>query len=435
MSDNDVQIVDVRRSHTDYIKQQIAYQTEQFLSYLTKGNDNPLAVVDIDEVVERYRKWNQLFHRVELFYGNLVLFAYSFFLYPKAVKCNNDPLIVKLLARLGSSFDCASKDEIEQVLEQGVDPSRIIFANPCKLNSHLTYSKYHNVDLVTFDSEEELIKVMMLYGSARLLLRFKPDHMHKVTFDMGKKFGCALHDAKELFVSAKKKGLNIIGVSFHVGSNCYNAEAYSSAIKKARKIFDIGLQVGFEMNILDIGGGFPGRNTHKPTIEEVSVIINQCLKEYFPDAEDLRIIAEPGRYLVETAVSAGSWIIGRKLIYDFDEDSNNDIIQSVMYTFNDGIYGTFGWMFYEAESFVISSLLQKRETAKCRSIVWGPSCSATDCVVTHVELPQMEVGEWVHISYSGAYSFCLSTNFNSMPRSKLYYFCTRDTWYAMLVLL
>ncbi|XP_021357055.1 ornithine decarboxylase-like [Mizuhopecten yessoensis] len=89
-----------------------------------------------------------------------------------AMKCNNDEKIVDVLMKLGSSFDCASKAEIQQVLELGVDPSRIIYANPCKQNSHLTYAKEHNVDLMTFDTEEELIKVKMLYGSARLLRKY-----------------------------------------------------------------------------------------------------------------------------------------------------------------------------------------------------------------------------------------------------------------------
>ncbi|XP_033761978.1 ornithine decarboxylase-like [Pecten maximus] len=218
------------------------------------GEDDPLVIVDIDEVVDRYRKWYTLFPRVELFY---------------ALKCNNDEKIVNALVRLGSSFDCASKAEIQQILELGVDPSRIIYANPCKQNSHLTYAKKHDVDLMTFDSEDELIKIKMLYESARLLLRFRPKHSYKVTYDLGKKFGCTLDETKDLFMSAKNKGLNVVGVSFHVGSNCVSADAFSSSIKEARIIFDIGQQVGFAMETLDIGGGYRGRDIDHPTIEEV----------------------------------------------------------------------------------------------------------------------------------------------------------------------
>ena len=54
-----------------------------------------------------------------------------------AVKCNYDPVLLQTLAALGTGFDCASKQEIVTILDLGVDPSRIIYANPCKQNSHI----------------------------------------------------------------------------------------------------------------------------------------------------------------------------------------------------------------------------------------------------------------------------------------------------------
>ncbi|OWF48666.1 ornithine decarboxylase-like isoform X1 [Mizuhopecten yessoensis] len=406
MGDTDVQIVDVRCSHEDYIKRQVTFQAKL-------GIDDPLLILDIDELVERYRKWYKLFPRVKLCY---------------AMKCNNDEKIVDVLKRLGSSFDCASKAEIQQVLELGVDPSRIIYANPCKQNSHLTYAKEHNVDLMTFDTEEELIKVKMLYGSARLLMRFRPKNIYEVMYDLGKKFGCDFEEAMDLFISAKNKGLNVIGVCFHVGSNCLTSNAFASAIKEARRIFDIGLQIGFDMTVLDIGGGFRGRDIERPTIEENAEVINQCLDDYFPEAGGVKIIAEPGRYLVETAVSAAANIIGRKLIYDNDKTS----IEHVMYNINDGAYGTFTWVKEGPEVFVMSPVLNKASTEKHHSTAWGPTCCGTDCLATDMPLPLMEVGKWVQISYAGAYSFSCSTNFNSMPRPKLYYFCSSDTWSSLV---
>ncbi|OWF48665.1 ornithine decarboxylase-like [Mizuhopecten yessoensis] len=404
MADNDLKIVDVKRTRADYIKEQVSYHTKL-------GIDDPLLIVDIDKVVERYRKWYNLFPRVELFY---------------ALKCNSNEKIIDVLVKLGSSFDCASKSEIQQVLELGIDPSRIIYANPCKQNSHLTYAKEHNVDLMTFDSEEELIKIKMLYGSARLVLRFRTKHSFKVTYDLGQKFGCLFEEAKDLFISAKTKGLDIVGVCFHVGSNCRNANAYSSSIKEARMIFDVGLQVGFDMKILDIGGGYRGRDVDHPTIEENAEVINQCLDEYFPETDGVTIIAEPGRYLVETAVSAAASIIGRKFVYDNDRTS----LEHVMYNVNNGVYGTFHWA-KGRDAILITPVLGKAQSENHTSTVWGPTCCATDCVAIDIPLPLMEVGEWVHVHYTGAYSLSFTTSFNSMPSPKLYYFCSRDTWESL----
>ena len=57
--------------------------------------------------------------------------------------------------------------------------------------------------------------------------------------------------------------------SFHVGSGCYDAKAFRNAVKDARYVFDLAGQFGYEMTILDVGGGFPGTENAKITIHEV----------------------------------------------------------------------------------------------------------------------------------------------------------------------
>lgn len=89
-----------------------------------------------------------------------------------AIKCNDSAGIVQLLANLGVSFDCASKREIGHVLDLGVSPDRIIYANPCKMASHIRYAAKFGVNLMTFDNELELFKVKKLYPNARLVLCF-----------------------------------------------------------------------------------------------------------------------------------------------------------------------------------------------------------------------------------------------------------------------
>lgn len=76
---------------------------------------------------------------------------------------------------------------------------------------------------------------------------------------MGDKFGCdAEMDAPGLLRLAKELGLDVIGVSFHVGTFCLDNEAHATGIELSRKIFDYGKSIGFDFTILDIGGGFPG---------------------------------------------------------------------------------------------------------------------------------------------------------------------------------
>lgn len=84
-----------------------------------------------------------------------------------AVKCNDTAIVVEVLAALGASFDCASKGELAKILDLGVDPKRIIFANPCKPMSHIRFAESTKVDLITFDNETELHKMKSLYPDAR----------------------------------------------------------------------------------------------------------------------------------------------------------------------------------------------------------------------------------------------------------------------------
>lgn len=75
--------------------------------------------------------------------------------------------MLETLAALGTGFDCASREEIRKVLSLGVHPSRIVYANPTKKQSHLKYAAAVGVDLMTFDNEYELYKVKDLYPNAK----------------------------------------------------------------------------------------------------------------------------------------------------------------------------------------------------------------------------------------------------------------------------
>ncbi|KAM7342312.1 ornithine decarboxylase 1-like [Cochliomyia hominivorax] len=179
------------------------------------------------------------------------------------VKCNNDSFLVKELLDLGVNFDCASKNEIKQILSLGVDPKRIIFANTCKPVTHLEYAKENNVKVITVDSEFEIYKIHKTYPEANLVIRFRCDAKDAL-YILGDKFGCdALKEAPALIILAKKLNLNVIGTSFHVGSGCNDFNAYDRAISLAKKLFEFGVSLGYKMYLLDIGGGFPGNDDEK----------------------------------------------------------------------------------------------------------------------------------------------------------------------------
>ena len=132
-----------------------------------------------------------------------------------AVKCNNDPGIMQILASLGTGFDCASKAEIEQVLSLGVDPSRIVYANPCKMRSHIKSAREESVSMMTFDNEEELRKVKDFFPDAQLVIRILPP-ASKAVCDLGCKYGVPPQEAGTLLKKAKQLDLSVIGVRYEL---------------------------------------------------------------------------------------------------------------------------------------------------------------------------------------------------------------------------
>lgn len=104
--------------------------------------------------------------------------------------------------------------------------------------------------------------------------------------------------------------------SFHCGSGQMTSKAFVDAIQNARMIMNYGIKLGFNMNLLDIGGGFPGNTGTEDYFAEISAAVNNTLDEHFPDDGNIRIIAEPGRYYVASAYSLATNVIASREMVD-----------------------------------------------------------------------------------------------------------------------
>lgn len=135
--DGDVNVMDIINDITDYG---------------ASAQDEPFYVFNIDDVVMKHQTWIERMPSVVPHY---------------AVKCNDNDVVLATLIALGSSFDCASKAEIAKVLNLGVNPDKIIFANPTKLKSHIRYAAMMGVKTMTFDCDIELQKIKAIYPDAK----------------------------------------------------------------------------------------------------------------------------------------------------------------------------------------------------------------------------------------------------------------------------
>lgn len=366
--------------------------------------ENAFFVGDLGEVFRQHLRWKSLLPRIEPFF---------------AVKCNPDTMVLKLLASLGCGFDCASKNEIQQVLDLGVDPSRIIYANPCKQASFIRYSAQQNVNRMTFDNVEELYKIKKYYPEAELVLRILTDDSMSLC-QLGLKFGAPLSTVQHLLETAKELELNIMGVSFHVGSGCLDENAFYDAVLRARHVFDQASELGFNFRLLDVGGGFPGADVKDGiTFEKVAAVLGSAVDALFPP--HIRVIAEPGRYYVASAFTICTNIIGRRTIANQDE-------QSYMYYVNDGMYGSFNCIMFDHQVVHPKVLMRNNEFVYGQQYnegyecsVWGPTCDSIDCLNKSTILPIMEPGDWLYYENMGAYTICAASQFNGFRKSEVVY--------------
>lgn len=386
---------------------------DTYAQYIIQENrlEDTFYVMDLGAVRRRWDEWQCCLPRVEVHY---------------AVKCNPDIGVIATMASLGSGFDCASISEFETVLSTGVDSSRIIYANPCKPPSHAKAAIALGIDLHTFDSVFELKKLAKFAPKAQLLLRIRADDV-SARCQLGSKYGAEPHEIRSILRTAFQLNSNVIGVSFHIGSGAGDPRAFPVAIAGARKAFDIAKEVGFkDMTLLDIGGGFSGGGIGSGlTLREAAPIINNAIERYFPQSGGVRIIAEPGRYFVESAATLYTKVIGRRHIRKPEavEDSmeigesgrvsNQDIIS---YYISDGLYGSMNCLFYDHAKLACRPLFtsnngSKRKSKLYKAIVFGPTCDGLDKVMEDVYLPFLD-DDWLVFPSMGAYTLSAASNFN-----------------------
>ncbi|EHH14543.1 hypothetical protein EGK_00487 [Macaca mulatta] len=379
--------------------QQMVLRRIQELS--DSDQQDPFMLADLDMLASRHQAFCQALPQVSPFY---------------AVKCNSSPWVLRVLAALGTGFDCASQVELEQVLGLGVAPSRIIYANPCKPASHIWYAARHGVQLLTFDSEEELTKVAQHHPGARLLLRLRTQDSQS-TFPLSTKFGASLEACGHLLTSARDLGLAVVGASFHVGSNCQTPQSFTQAIADCPCVFEMGRGAGHDMSCLDIGGGFPGTEDSGPKFEEMARVISAALAQDFPEERGVKVIAEPGRFYMESVCTAAVNIIAKKAVLEPGGS------RKLMYYLNDGHYGSFRLGHREPVPrvpIVVKEFCSEPPLFPCT--LYGPTCDASDRLfLEDVRLPELDVGDWLVFPSMGAYTSSMSCSFNGFLPATICY--------------
>jgi ornithine decarboxylase len=211
-------------------------------------------------------------------------------------------------------------------------------------------------------------------------------------------------EAVDLIAFARNNKLEVEGLSFHVGSQCTNVQNYIQALHLASSVFTEAKARGFDLKLLDIGGGFPALYDETvPALKILAQAINPELDRLFP--HPLEILAEPGRFLVASAATAVAQIIGKAVRGG-----------KLCYYVNDGVYQTYSGVIFDHCQYPLKSFT-KGPTQLCS--VFGPTCDALDTISLAEQLPDMELGDYVYAPNIGAYSAASSTWFNGFPPAQV----------------
>jgi len=294
----------------------------------------------------------------------------------------------------------------------GVDPARIIYAQPCKTKSHLRYAAKYGVKQMTFDNTDELYKAKQLFPEAELFLRISTDDSASLC-RLSLKFGASMDSTKDLLELAHSLNLNVVGVAFHVGSGASDPKAFLKAVQDANHVFAQAAELGFNMHTLDVGGGFCTE-----TFDAMAAVLSSALEMYIP--HHIRVIGEPGRYYVSKAFTLACHVIARRPVSDPTLDTT-----SYMLYLNDGVYGNFSSIIFDHQNpiprilkcgkhFAYGATRSGYDTpAATEYSIWGPTCDGIDVISSSCTFSDViETGDWLYFEDMGAYTKCSATRFN-----------------------
>ena len=364
------------------------------LSLISKTFDTPAYVYSkktlerhVDAYVESFTSSN-----------NLVCFA---------VKSLSNISILKILKDKGCGFDIVSGGELHRVILAGADPKKIIFSGVGKSKSEIALGIKNDVLSFNIESSSELYRIEKVAKDlgkiAPVSIRFNPDvdsggHDYITTGRKGDKFGISsIEDILNLSEHiSNSDSLKIVGVACHIGSQILGLDSYKAAARKTIELADKLLDLGIELDFLDLGGGlgvpYNGETPPSP-IELVA-----CLESELSERKE-RIIIEPGR-----SISANAGILLTKVEYIKDEflivdAAMNDLLRPAL---------------YKAEHDVWNLDKNNSQETQVWNIV-GPICESSDFLARNISIPAKEE-DVLAIKSAGAYGFVMSSNYNSRPR-------------------
>jgi ornithine decarboxylase len=351
----------------------------------------PALVLDFDTIDTTYLRFLSSFPGAEIFY---------------AMKANAHPQVVKRIAELGGGFEIASLAELELALAAGGSGERILCSNPIKNVPFLQRMHEVGVYAMVVDSTYEVEKVARHAPGSRVYIRLAVDNSGAV-LPLAGKFGVDREMALQLCDLAKERGLEPIGIMFHVGSQCLSSSNWVNAIQSASDLWHAAHARGHHFTFLDLGGGYPAGSYHDasiPTIESIGLDVMTAVHEFIPRTPGMKLILEPGRAMVAEGGRLVVEVVGKA------ERGSETWLYLDAGVFN-GLMETF-----EGFPPIVQPLDEDSLERRLHLFTLaGPSCDSCDVIARKVALPETHIGERLVFFDAGAYTNEYAAAFNGFP--------------------
>jgi len=338
-----------------------------------------------------------------------------------ALKANSNPALIKILAGKGCGAEVVSGGELELAL-QSVPPERIVFSGVGKTDPEIERAIAEKIYCLNIESLAELNIVNAIAEKMKktisVAIRINPDinpktHPYISTGLKESKFGIEMAHAEEAFrLAVQLPNLDLTGVHCHIGSMINSVEPYKETVRILKRLILSLKKNGTCLKHIDIGGGLAvqyeniiknkytsesGRNL-PPSPEELFKTIWDDLK-----ALGLKIVFEPGRYLVANTAA----LVSRVIVTKSNGDKNFIVIDAGM---NDLIRPSLYNAFHQIVP--VQDLKGKPEIFS----VVGPVCESGDFFANDRPLPRMNRDDLLAVLAAGAYGYTLTSNYNGRPR-------------------
>jgi len=326
-----------------------------------------------------------------------------------ACKANSNIGILSLLKSMGSGLEVVSEGELRRGLKAGFDPARIVSTGVGKQESEIAFALNAGIHQFNVESLPELAQIQRiaenLNKTAHIVFRLNPDVTggghHKISTGRKRdKFGLSRETIFTGFDMAKNMShIKAVGLSMHIGSQVFTVEAFKQAFEKLPALVGELRAAGYDIERLDIGGGFPiiYKDENLLDLDSYAAWVRDIILPLGTE-----IIMEPGRYLVGNAGVLLSKVLHVKETADHSflviDSAMNDLIRPTLY---DAYHG-------------IAPVTNTDAPMKHYDVV-GPICETGDTFSTGRNLPQMQAGDLLVIQSAGAYGFSMASNYNTRP--------------------